>query len=1034
MTDVLADSFLGNFLRNTYGIVLPEQLSFLRTFRLLRVFKLAKNWKGYAPPAALRHALCLLCNIGCKYAEWSVRLTRHLSTRLAATRRLSGIFSTMAYSLKDIFWLMLLLLLVMFVYAVVGVQLFGTAFQSFREDPEGGDEKPRFHFENFSMAMITVFVVISGENWNDIMGEVVIAMDSHLKERVAVAYFTSLVLIGNFIILNLFLAILLDNFAQSAEEDEASAREAEAEADDDASGSGSDDDEFGESAPAAADGVAHCASMALEAETGSQPAAFAPATVAAAVAADASLLRPAPVRQAGPMPSPHLPPVANAAGRESADLRIGGGTGNSGGSPAGSFRPTPVLSPNNDSADLAMPVKDGAVLASKEVEPASSSAAARKEPKGRAEVDSALNRFFSRLARWAADLFLRRALVLPRLRASELANNSFFIFRPDSSLRVALRDIIGIPEPMVPPNRETEPDEAVSATNRENSGPEPIFEVVVKFLIVFSAITLAMESPKAHLDRIYGRPVDEQQEFLAVLNKLLTLFFVIEQLLKGFAQTFWMSYGVSYLTKYTAATHEDALLLAPESARSRAENADESADEDASGDQVLTAIDVLRRKRRRERQKRREARRAAAAAAAASASSPTAADVPSAAAVDSQSVVQDPALEEEAMQRRRTRNAERQALRQARARARAGARGTWRVRNWELLDFVCVMASVISIVASNNLYLHGLRALRALRPLRLIKRVRGMRVVVSTLVKSLPSVLNVLVVAAVFMAVYAVAGMHLFGGCTSSCIDGRYETKQECEATGHLWANSNVGSFDSFSSSLLAVFEIALQEGWPDMLLLCMDSSNVDEAPKRDAHRWYAIFPISWVIIGGFYIMESLVGAVADTFNRCARSPTGYPGLMSVCFAVRPALSRASTCIACLPFDALSAAVAMLCCVLLSHALPLALPACPLMPSLLVWLCSAASLSSRHQPQEARVWRAVDDQAAEGLGPRAPAPPRRHATACAPRAAPSGHATQACACMGHIRPGHEDNAAAARSCDDDLVRDARAHDRRRGPA
>lgn len=46
MADMLTDSFLGDFIYKQYGFRLPEQLSFLRTFRLLRVFKLAKNWKG----------------------------------------------------------------------------------------------------------------------------------------------------------------------------------------------------------------------------------------------------------------------------------------------------------------------------------------------------------------------------------------------------------------------------------------------------------------------------------------------------------------------------------------------------------------------------------------------------------------------------------------------------------------------------------------------------------------------------------------------------------------------------------------------------------------------------------------------------------------------------------------------------------------------------------------------------------------------------------------------------------------------------
>mgnify|MGYP001949918159 CR=1 FL=1 len=55
--------------------------------------------------------------------------------------------------------------------------------------------------------MITMFIVLSGENWNHVMN---ITVEKFPDEKVlACSFFVSAVLIGNFMLLNLFLAILL---------------------------------------------------------------------------------------------------------------------------------------------------------------------------------------------------------------------------------------------------------------------------------------------------------------------------------------------------------------------------------------------------------------------------------------------------------------------------------------------------------------------------------------------------------------------------------------------------------------------------------------------------------------------------------------------------------------------------------------------------------------------------------------------------------------------------------------------------------
>ena len=69
-------------------------------------------------------------------------------------------------------------------------------------------EPPREHFDNPGQAIVTIFLVLFGEGWNDIMYN---TMRCNSAVMTAL-YYIMLVICGNIIMLNLFLAILLGNF------------------------------------------------------------------------------------------------------------------------------------------------------------------------------------------------------------------------------------------------------------------------------------------------------------------------------------------------------------------------------------------------------------------------------------------------------------------------------------------------------------------------------------------------------------------------------------------------------------------------------------------------------------------------------------------------------------------------------------------------------------------------------------------------------------------------------------------------------
>ncbi|CAF0874259.1 unnamed protein product [Adineta steineri] len=164
----------------------PLGISVLRCVRLLRVFKVTRYW------TALRNLVASLLN-----------------------------------SMKSIASLLLLLFLFIVIFALLGMQMFGGKFDEIFEV----EEKPRNNFDSFWGALITVFQILTGEDWNEVLYTGIRALGGlGLVGTVVCVYFIVLFICGNYILLNVFLAIAVDNLADAenltaAEEEEQKKRE-----------------------------------------------------------------------------------------------------------------------------------------------------------------------------------------------------------------------------------------------------------------------------------------------------------------------------------------------------------------------------------------------------------------------------------------------------------------------------------------------------------------------------------------------------------------------------------------------------------------------------------------------------------------------------------------------------------------------------------------------------------------------------------------------------------------------------------------
>ncbi|XP_076857240.1 calcium channel, voltage-dependent, L type, alpha 1S subunit, a isoform X2 [Brachyhypopomus gauderio] len=151
------------------GIMSAMGISVMRCIRLLRLIKVTKYWTS-----------------------------------------LSNLVASLLNSVRSIASLLLLLFLFIVIFALLGMQVFGGKFNF-------SDQRVRrSNFDTFPQALITVFQILTGEDWNSVMYDGIMAHGGPVIPGILVSiYFIILFVCGNYILLNVFLAVAVDNLAEA---------------------------------------------------------------------------------------------------------------------------------------------------------------------------------------------------------------------------------------------------------------------------------------------------------------------------------------------------------------------------------------------------------------------------------------------------------------------------------------------------------------------------------------------------------------------------------------------------------------------------------------------------------------------------------------------------------------------------------------------------------------------------------------------------------------------------------------------------
>ena len=151
---------------------------------------------------------------------------------------------------------------------------------------------------------------------------------------------------------------------------------------------------------------------------------------------------------------------------------------------------------------------------------------------------------------------------------------------------------------------------------------------------------------------------------------------------------------------------------------------------------------------------------------------------------------------------------------------------------WNVFDFFVV---ALALVPATGEFAMVARLLRLLRVVRLISAVPQLRLIVSTLIRSIPSMGHVLMLLGIIFYIYAVMGYHLFH-------------------------SHDPTHWQTLGISLLTLFRVATLEDWTDVMYTAME-----------LHPAAWIYFVSFVIAGTFVVINLFIAVILNNLEESKR-------------------------------------------------------------------------------------------------------------------------------------------------------------------
>lgn len=188
--------------------------------------------------------------------------------------------------------------------------------------------------------------------------------------------------------------------------------------------------------------------------------------------------------------------------------------------------------------------------------------------------------------------------------------------------------------------------------------------------------------------------------------------------------------------------------------------------------------------------------------------------------------------------------------------------GTWEFfqDNFNIFDFIIVAFALIEVVAIGGSSISSMRSLKSLRSLKVLKALRvfrvfkmfrylaSLRIIGEVILSSLSSFMSIAVLLFLFLLVFAIVGLHVFGGLkdpasfTYGVDDPQFGGR---------------ASFDSFYQSVLLTFQVLTLEDWEFVMFKTIDYAGWGAA------AWFVI----WVIVGKYTFLTLFLAVTMEAFE-----------------------------------------------------------------------------------------------------------------------------------------------------------------------
>ena len=180
----------------------------------------------------------------------------------------------------------------------------------------------------------------------------------------------------------------------------------------------------------------------------------------------------------------------------------------------------------------------------------------------------------------------------------------------------------------------------------------------------------------------------------------------------------------------------------------------------------------------------------------------------------------------------------------------AWGRQPWRYFRdpWNVFDF---SVTALCVLPLNSNFVQVLRLGRVARSLRLVSALPRLQMIVSALLRSLPSFGWITLLLFTMLYTYSVMGVHLFG-------------TNDPEHFGSLW------------SSMLTMFGVLTLEGWLDLMRDQMNGlPQPNGSPGVASPIAAPVFFVSFIMTGTMIFLNLLVGVIVNSMSQLPDGETG---------------------------------------------------------------------------------------------------------------------------------------------------------------